>query len=249
VPGSPLGKLAEADASVIAAQQRVADLLVRHGKDEAPALLEHMIRHEFKGRIAVTSSFGAEAAVLLDLVAQVDSATPIIFLDTDALFDETLDYVAMLRHRLGLSDLRIVRPSDAALAEADEMWRTDADGCCQLRKVLPLSQAVHGFDALIDGRKRLHGAGRAALPMFQADPTGLIKISPLADWTEEAIEHAFRLRDLPRHPLLEQGYRSIGCWPCTRPISAGESPRAGRWAGAGKTECGIHRSMSEGSNP
>ena len=127
------------------------------------------------------------------------------------------------------------------------MWRTDADRCCHLRKVAPLAKAVEGFEALIDGRKRLHGGGRATLPVIQADLTGMIKISPLVDWTQDAIEDAFRQRDLPRHPLLAQGYRSVGCWPCTRPVATGEEPRAGRWAGAGKTECGIHRPLNEGT--
>lgn len=209
------------------------------GLDAAP-LLDAMIRTEFAGRIAVTSSFGAEAAVLLDLVAQVDPATPVIFLDTGALFDETLEYRRGLTARLGLTDVRVVKPAPADLAAAEDLWRTDADSCCELRKVRPLARALDGFAAVIDGRKRAHGADRAEVATLGADAAGRVKISPLAHWSEAEIEAAFVRRGLPRHPLLAQGYRSIGCWPCTRPVAEGESVRAGRWAGLAKTECGIH---------
>lgn len=193
----------------------------------------------FPGRLAVTSSFGAESAVLLDLVAQVDPGLPVIFLDTGELFDETVEYRAMLQARLGLTNVVVVRPTDAERQDAEELWQTDADRCCQLRKVLPLARAVALYDALIDGRKQAHGFDREALPTVQ-QAGGKVKISPLATWSEEQVEAAFLDRRLPRHPLLAQGYRSIGCWPCTRPTKPGESARAGRWAGSAKTECGIH---------
>jgi phosphoadenosine phosphosulfate reductase len=193
----------------------------------------------FPGRIAVTSSFGAESAVLLDLVAQVDPGLPVIFLDTNELFDETVEYRATLAARLGLTNVVVVRPTEDERKQAEELWRTDHDRCCHLRKVLPLARAVEGFDALIDGRKRAHGFERGDLGTVQ-DVGGKVKISPLATWSEEQVEAAFVARDLPRHPLVAQGYRSIGCWPCTRPTKPGESARAGRWGGSAKTECGIH---------
>lgn len=193
----------------------------------------------FPGRIAVTSSFGAESAVLLDLVAQVDPALPVIFLDTNEMFDETEEYRATLAARLGLTNVVVVRPTEAERKQAEDLWRTDHDRCCHLRKVLPLARAVEGFAALIDGRKRTHGFERGDLGTVQ-DVGGKVKISPLATWNEQQVEAAFTARDLPRHPLVAQGYRSIGCWPCTRPTKPGEPARAGRWGGSAKTECGIH---------
>ncbi|MBX9633719.1 MAG: phosphoadenylyl-sulfate reductase [Magnetospirillum sp.] len=197
------------------------------------------VARDYAGRIAVTSSFGAESAVLLDLVAQVDPALPVIFLDTGELFDETLEYRDALERKLGLTNIRVVRPTDADRKEAEDLWRTDTDRCCELRKVRPLAKAVAGFDALIDGRKRAHGFDRGELGTVQS-VGGVIKISPLANWSEAEIEAHFVARDLPRHPLVAQGYRSIGCWPCTRPTKPGESARSGRWAGSAKSECGIH---------
>lgn len=193
----------------------------------------------FPGRVAVTSSFGAESAVLLDLVAQVDPGLPVIFLDTNELFDETVEYRATLAARLGLTNVVVVRPTEDERKQAEELWRTDHDRCCHLRKVLPLARAVEGFDALIDGRKQAHGFEREELPSVQVAGE-VVKVSPLASWSEADVQAAFRARNLPTHPLVAQGYRSIGCWPCTRPTKPGESPRAGRWAGSAKTECGIH---------
>ncbi len=193
----------------------------------------------FPGRLAVTSSFGAESAVLLDLVAGVDPTLPVIFLDTGELFDETLAYRDQLVAALGLSNVIAVRPAEEDRKAAEELWQSDADRCCELRKVRPLARAVADYAALIDGRKRAHGFERDVLPTAQ-QAGGVVKISPLANWSEQQIEAHFVARNLPRHPLVAQGYRSIGCWPCTRPTKPGEPARAGRWAGSAKTECGIH---------
>jgi phosphoadenosine phosphosulfate reductase len=194
---------------------------------------------EYAGRVAVTSSFGAESAVLLDLVAGVDPSAPVIFLDTGELFDETVEYRYALERKLGLTNVVVVRPTDEDLKAAEELWLTDADRCCELRKVRPLAKAVAGFDVLIDGRKRVHSAERGELATVQM-AGAVLKVSPLATWSEDKIEAHFVARGLPRHPLVAQGYRSIGCWPCTRPTKPGEPARAGRWAGSAKTECGIH---------
>ncbi|HIJ38225.1 MAG TPA: phosphoadenylyl-sulfate reductase [Rhodospirillaceae bacterium] len=201
---------------------------------------------EFPGKVAVTSSFGAEAAVLLDLVAQIDPDLPVLFFDTEALFDETLSYQQQLTQSLGLRNLRVIRPAAEDLKTADELWRRDVDQCCHLRKVLPLARVVHAFKVLLDGRKQFHGGAREKIETIEEGPEGLIKVSPLARWREADIEAAFVERSLPRHPLVAQGYRSIGCWPCSRPTLPGEPVRAGRWAGAAKTECGIHNMKKSG---
>lgn len=214
------------------------DPVAAFGHLSGKALIEAVLAH-YPGKVAVTSSFGAESAVLLDLVAQVDPAVPVIFIDTGELFDETVEYRYQLERRLGLSDLRVVRPTEAERAAAEDLWRTDPDQCCELRKVRPLARAVADFTVLIDGRKRAHGFGREALSSVEP-AGGVLKVSPLASWGEEDIQNAFAARNLPRHPLVARGYRSIGCWPCTRATAPGEPARAGRWAGSAKTECGIH---------
>lgn len=215
------------------------ETLARYQPLDGVDLIRAMVTEVFPGKIAVTSSFGAESAVLLDLVAQVDPGVPVIFLDTGELFDETLEYRYRLERRLGLTDVRVVRPNHDELVSAEDLWRTDADLCCRLRKVLPLERAVAGFSALIDGRKRGHGFGREEIPTVQM-AGAVAKVSPLARWDEDMVTRAFSARGLPAHPLLAQGYRSIGCWPCTRPTKPGEPARAGRWAGSAKSECGIH---------
>jgi phosphoadenosine phosphosulfate reductase len=199
------------------------------------------LRLEFPDQLAVISSFGAEAAVLLDLTAQVDKTIPVIFLDTGELFDETLAYRDQLVGILGLRDVRVIRPDVGDLKQAADLWRTDPDACCQLRKVLPLERAAQGFEALVDGRKQYHGSDREEIQTIELGADGVVKISPLARWSRRQVENAFLERKLPQHPLVAEGYRSIGCWPCSRPTSEDEPIRAGRWAGAAKTECGIHR--------
>jgi phosphoadenosine phosphosulfate reductase len=221
---------------------RAADLARRYADLDGAALLEPLLRREFPGRIAAVSSFGAEAAVLLGLVAEIDPATPVIFLDTGKHFAETLAYRDELARRLGLSDLRVIQPEAADLAQRDPggtLHRGNPDQCCRLRKVLPLARALAGFDAWITGRKRFQGGARAALATIEA-AEGRIKINPLAQWSAQRIAAEFASRALPRHPLVGQGYASIGCAPCTRPIPASQAPRSGRWAASEKTECGIH---------
>jgi phosphoadenosine phosphosulfate reductase len=199
------------------------------------------------GRTAVVSSFGTESAVLLDIVARVDPATPVIFLDTLKLFPETLDYRDALVERLGLRDVRTIRPEPATLTARDATgmrWSYDPDGCCELRKVIPLAGALAAFSASISGRKSFQASTRAALQLFEADD-GRIKVNPLAGWTKADIDAWFTANHLPRHPLEAKGYPSIGCMPCTTTVRPGEDPRAGRWRGWDKTECGIHGDVSE----
>jgi phosphoadenosine phosphosulfate reductase len=220
-------------------------LIERYGGKSGEALLRPIIEQEFPGRIALVSSFGTEAAVLLDLVASIDRSVPVIFLDTEKLFGETLRYRDTLVARLGLTDVRSIRPDPVQVARIDPdgmLFQRDPDACCHLRKVAPLAAALRGFDAWISGRKRFQGGLRGALPTIEV-ADGRIKINPLATWTREDIEAAFAARGLPRHPLETDGFRSVGCMPCTDRVAPDADPRAGRWAGAGKTECGMHLSL------
>jgi len=206
-------------------------------------LLERAIRCDYPGRIAVVSSFGAESAVLLALVADIDPATPVIFIDTKQHFAETLAYRDALIRVLGLTGVRSIGPLPAEAAAVDpdaELWRYDPDACCRLRKVTPLERALAPFDAWVTGRKRHQALTRSALG-FVERAEGKTKINPLADWTAEELEAEMVARHLPRHMLSLAGYPSIGCATCTRAVAEGEDPRSGRWAGTGKTECGIHR--------
>jgi phosphoadenosine phosphosulfate reductase len=195
-----------------------------------------------RDHLAVASSFGIESATLLKIVADVDPSIPVLFLNTGWLFPETLAYRDTLVARLGLTDVRTIAPSAEAVAAKDpsrELWMTDPDACCALRKVEPLTEVVGPFKAWINGRKRYHGGDRAALPVVEADGEKL-KFNPLARVTAPEIVKMFNAWQLPRHPLADQGFSSVGCIPCTRRTQPGEGVRAGRWADKDKTECGIH---------
>jgi phosphoadenosine phosphosulfate reductase len=205
-------------------------------------MLADLFAHPPFERIALVSSFGAESAVLLHLVSQIDKAVPLIFVNTQKIFGETLAYRDELAERLGFTDLRVYRPDPHLLAARDATslrWSYDPDGCCDLRKTEPLRRALTGFDAWISGRKGFQAKTRAALPRFEVDE-GRLKVNPLADWDKARLDAYFADHDLPRHPLEAQGYPSIGCSPCTSKVQPGEDPRAGRWRGWDKVECGIH---------
>jgi phosphoadenosine phosphosulfate reductase len=193
-------------------------------------------------RLALVSSFGAESAVLLHMAAALKSDIPVLFLDTGMLFGQTLDYRQRLVARLGLADVRDLRPQYQDLAVHDpsaDLWKTDTDTCCHIRKVLPLDRALAGFDGWITGRKRFQGGNRVRLKVVELGE-GRLKFNPLANWSKEQLDAYAAEHDLPAHPLVEFGYPSIGCWPCTAPVEDGDDMRAGRWAGTDKTECGIH---------
>lgn len=196
----------------------------------------------FGAGITLVSSFGAESAVLLHLVSRIDKNFPVIFIDTDKHFAQTLDYKNELAERLGLTNVTVAKPDPDVLREVDpkgDLWKRDPDACCSVRKVEPNERALAPYAAWISGRKRHHGAVRAQLPVVDYD--GLhYKVNPLVAWGPKEIAAYMKEHDLPPHPLVAEGFPSIGCWPCTSPTE-GTDARAGRWAGSGKTECGIHR--------
>jgi phosphoadenosine phosphosulfate reductase len=210
-------------------------------------LLRAVLGEHMLGDAALVSSFGAESAALLHLVASIDPRVPVLFLDTGKHFPETLAYRDLLAGRLGLN-LQIVHPDPEQLQARDATnlrWSYDPDGCCEIRKVLPLEKAMARFDASITGRKAFQASTRNALPRFEVDGERL-KFNPLADWTPDDIQAYFVEHGLPQHPLVEQGYLSIGCAPCTSIVKPGEDPRSGRWSGWDKTECGIHTPIDDG---
>ena len=209
-------------------------------------MLETLLKEGMAGDVTTVSSFGAESAVLLHLLASVDPSVPVLFLETGKHFPETLAYRDLLVERLGLTNLINLFPDAEELAKKDEnglRWSYDPDGCCEIRKVKPLENALLNYDASFTGRKAFQNSARATLPRFEIDTSdtqGRLKINPLIDWSPERLAAYIAEHDLPPHPLVAQGYPSIGCMPCTSKVAPGEDPRSGRWRGWNKTECGIH---------
>lgn len=222
---------------------RVAALNTRYRHHGATAVLEHALKDAQVGKVALVSSFGAESVVLLHLVSVVDRTTPVIFIDTEMLFTETLVYQQELAERLHLKDVRIIRAEREAIFTHDNegvLHVHDTDACCHLRKTVPLQKALGEFDAWITGRKRYQGATRSEIDFFENEADLRIKVNPLAHWTSGDLRDYIDENRLPRHPLVAKGYPSIGCAPCTTRVSDGEDPRAGRWRDSEKAECGIH---------
>lgn len=212
------------------------------------AVLKLAIKDLFPGRIALVSSFGADAAVLLHMVASIEPSVPVVFIDTGYLFPETVAYRDELVGLLGLTDVRTVSATAEELQVLDPesfLWSTDPDRCCAIRKTAPLGRAIDGFDAWITGRKRFQSETRAALPLFEAEGER-IKINPLAGWDATQLLAYLDRNGLPRHRLVARGYPSVGCIPCTTAVRPGEDGRAGRWRGKAKTECGIHLGVVAG---
>ena len=195
-----------------------------------------------RDKLALVSSFGTESAALLKFAADVDPAIPVIFLDTGWLFEETLAYRDTLIRLLGLKDVRTIHPLDANLEREDkdrDLWFSNPDQCCFIRKVEPLARALEPFEAWLNGRKRFQGGDRAAMAVVEAD-NGRLKFNPLANVTQDELNAVYATMHIPPHPLVASGFTSIGCMPCTSRTAPGEDPRAGRWRGRDKTECGIH---------
>jgi phosphoadenosine phosphosulfate reductase len=229
-----------------ALEARAVALSRRYESSDAKTLLQLALTL-YGGRIALVSSFGAESAVLLHMVSEIDPTTPVVFLDTGRLFAQTLLYRNELARRLGLTDLRTAQPKQWRLAQEDAdklLAYKDPDLCCWIRKVEPLDDALAPFSAWVTGRKRYQSGTRKQLAPFEAEG-GRIKVNPLANWTSQDVADYLELHGLPPHPLVADGYPSIGCVPCTSRVAAGEDARAGRWRGRDKVECGIHTPATE----
>jgi len=220
-----------------------AEELDRRLRHAAPAeVIAAALQAVGRERLALVSSFGTESAALLKVMADVDPAIPVIFLDTGWLFEETLAYRDTLIATLGLRDVRSIKPLEQTLRRQDpdrELWFSDPDACCFIRKVEPLKRALAPFSAWINGRKRFQGGLRAAIPVVEDDGMRL-KFNPFANVSREEIEAIYAQAKLPPHPLVASGFLSVGCMPCTSRTSPDEDARAGRWRGRPKTECGIH---------
>ncbi|WP_334489470.1 phosphoadenylyl-sulfate reductase [Bradyrhizobium algeriense] len=226
-----------------AANVSPAQALDRALRDASPAeVIETALKTVGREQLALVSSFGTESAALLKVMADVDPAIPVIFLDTGWLFEETLAYRDTLVAALGLRDVRSIKPLEEALSRQDpdrELWFSDPDACCRIRKVEPLARALKPFSAWINGRKRFQGGARAEISVVEDDGAKL-KFNPFANVSREEIEAIYKLAKLPPHPLIASGYLSVGCMPCSSRTAPDEDARAGRWRGRQKTECGIH---------
>ncbi|MHA1559478.1 MAG: phosphoadenylyl-sulfate reductase [Alphaproteobacteria bacterium] len=233
-----------------ATSARVDTLNSRYRGLSAHDIVAVGVEELFFGRIALVSSFGSESAVLLHLLSEIEPRVPVLFIDTGRLFSETLEYRRLLTDRLGLRDVRTINPSEERLAALDPvkaLWMTNPDLCCRIRKTEPLAHAIVEFDAWFTGRKRFQSSARAGLPLFEGEGHR-IKINPLTDWTAAELMGYASEHELPQHPLVAQGYPSIGCVPCTDRVLPGEDQRSGRWRGTDKDECGIHFGLeSDGS--
>jgi phosphoadenosine phosphosulfate reductase len=221
------------------------DVLSRSAELSAIDFLTTMLQHEFKDEICVVSSFGAESAVLLHMVAQIDPTTPVIFLNTGKLFGETLRYRDRLQTLLGLTDVRSIGPHPTDLAEKDsneDLWQKNNDMCCHIRKNLPQERALKGFKAVLTGRKRFQTSQRGSMQRIEIDDEAAarLRINPLADFTPEDLQAYLETHNLPKHPLVKDGYLSIGCMPCTDKVKEGDDYRSGRWSEQDKEECGMH---------
>ncbi len=199
----------------------------------------------FHPHISLACSFGAEDVVLLDMLVKIRKDARIFYLDTGLLFKETYDVIERVKEKYGIQPEKY--EAEITLEEMEEkygpkLWETNPDECCRIRKVRPLEAALKDLKAWITGIRREQSPTRANAPVVTWDNRfGLVKINPLVAWTYDDVWNYIKDNDVPYNVLHDQNYPSIGCQPCTRPVHPGEDPRAGRWAGKEKTECGLHQ--------
>lgn len=214
---------------------------------DAVGVLRYAVSDVIPGDLAIVSSFGADSAVLLHMVAQVDPSMPVYFLETGKHFAETLDYVETLKKQFGLINVHGIHPDPADINRFDpngDLWETDPDSCCHIRKTEPLEPITEQYGGWVTGRKRYQTKERGVLPHFELTSDDRIKVNPLAYFSDADVVEYRQKHNLPEHPLYAKGYKSIGCAPCTSIVAEGEDPRAGRWRGLNKKECGIHYDFS-----
>lgn len=222
---------------------RAGRLNDRYRHHAAIEVLRRAVTDHDLGQVALVSSFGAESVVLLHMISRVAPGLPVLFIDTQMLFPETLAYQQEVAERLSLTNVQVITASEAEIAAHDPdgtLHKSNPDACCDFRKTVPLERVLSGYDAWITGRKRFQNGQRAALEFFEPEPPSRLRVNPLAHWRPEDVQDYMVENRLPRHPLVAKGYPSIGCAPCTSPVKPGEDPRSGRWRGQEKSECGIH---------
>ena len=222
---------------------RAGRLNDRYRHHAAIEVLRRAVTDPDLGQVALVSSFGAESVVLLHMVSRVAPGLPVLFIDTQMLFPETLAYQHEVAERLSLTNVQVITASEAEIAAHDPdgtLHKVNPDACCDFRKTVPLERVLSRYDAWITGRKRFQNGQRAALEFFEPEPPSRLRVNPLAHWRPEDVQDYMVENRLPRHPLVAKGYPSIGCAPCTSPVKPGEDPRSGRWRGQEKSECGIH---------
>jgi phosphoadenosine phosphosulfate reductase len=231
----------------VAPQEDLATLAVRFEEADPEDVLRWTV-DRYAPDAALTCSFQHEGVVLAHMLQTIAPATPVVFIDTGYHFPETLAYRDLLVTRYGFNLVEVgpaLTKEEVARAHGPELFRRDPDRCCEINKVEPLRRALRGVRAWINGRRRDQAATRAALPVLEELPNGILKVNPLVRWRAKDTYEYMQRHGLPLNPLFERGYASIGCAPCTRPVVAGEDERAGRWAGRGKIECGIHTAFSD----
>ena len=207
-------------------------------RGSAPETIVRWALETFPGKTALTVSFGGGGVVLAYMISQIDKTVPVIFLETGFRFPETLEFKTRFVEKYGLNLIEM-----HPLTDPGPLYQTDPDRCCWIRKVEPLQRALTGFDAWISAVRSEQGNGRTGVDLLEyheSDGQPIVKVFPLAAWSRDDVRRYIAEHDIIYHPLLDQGFTSIGCWPCTRATRPGEPERAGRWSGTGKTECGLH---------
>ena len=222
--------------------QKEVESLNRQFHKSSPLEIMKKSLNLFKNKIVYVSSFGTESAMILHMISEIDKNFPIILLNTNFLFSKTIDYKNELINIFKLNNFLEIFPNNADLKKydpKDNLWKSNVEKCCEIRKVQPLKKFLENYDAWISGRKAYQGGERIDINPFEIN-NGKIVVNPLANFEQKLVSEYFLNHNLPRHPLFNEGYLSVGCTHCTHKSSNKNNPRSGRWVNQIKTECGIH---------